>query len=54
MKKIISILLMLALALSLVACNSESSAYGDHFAHETPEEMAGHTKTLLERADFGE
>lgn len=54
MKKIIAILLMLTLALSLVACNSEPSAYEDHFDHQTPEEMSTHTKTLLERADFGE
>ena len=54
MKKIIAILLMLTLALSLVACNSEPSAYDDHFDHQTPEEMSTHTKTLLERADFGE
>ena len=54
MKKIISILLILTLALSLAACgSSEPNSYdGDHFAHETPEEMADYAKTLLERADF--
>ncbi len=54
MKKIIAILLMLTLALSLAACNSEPAGYDDHFAHQTPEEMTGYTKTLLEREDFAE
>ena len=54
MKKIISILLILTLALSLAACDNGSTGYGDHFTHETPDEMAGHTKTLLERTDFDE
>lgn len=55
MKKTISLLLILTLALSLVACNSnDSTDYGDQFTHQTPEEMAGHTKTILERTDFAE
>ena len=55
MKKIISILLVLTLALSLAACGEDApQGYGDHFSHETPEEKADHTKILLERADFGE
>lgn len=53
MKKIITILLIVTLVLSLAACGEDAPlGYGDHFTHETPEEMADHTKTLLERADF--
>ena len=51
MKRIIAILLLLAMALSLVACDSETG-YKDHFVHKTPEEMAGQTKRLMERTDF--
>ena len=51
MKRIIAILLLLAMALSLVACDTETG-YKDHFVHKTPEEMAGQTKHLLERLDF--
>ena len=54
MKKIIAILLMVTLALSLAACNNGPTAYGDHFNHQTPEEMTSHKKIMLERNDFGE
>lgn len=54
MKKLIAIALMLALTLTLVACDSGETGYKDHFTHVTPEEMTDHSKILLERADFAE
>jgi hypothetical protein len=54
MKRIIAILLLLAMALSLAACNSGDTGYGDHFVHKTPEDKAQQTKHLLERNDFAE
>ena len=54
MKRIIAILLLLAMALSLAACNSGDTGYGDHFVHKTPEDKTQQTKHLLERNDFAE
>ena len=53
MKKIVAILLLLTLLLA--ACGSnDATGYGDHFTHLTPEELAGHTKVLLERNDYAQ
>lgn len=53
MKRFIAIALLLALTLTLAACGGETG-YHEHFTHETPEEMVGNDKILLERADFDE
>lgn len=53
MKKVIAIFLLLTLVLA--ACGEQGpTSYGDKFVHETPAEMQGHQKILLQRDDYAD